>query len=92
MFTKVLVATNLSEASERVIGALNSLKTLETREAVLSTYENACSALSEKSVGKRTCPSGLQVGVSRTARPFSSFSLSHGFSTGRVALWMTALI
>jgi len=35
MFSKMLVATDLSETSERVIGTLGSLKALGTREAVL---------------------------------------------------------
>jgi len=35
MFSKMLVATDLSETSERVISALGSLKALGTREAVL---------------------------------------------------------
>lgn len=35
MFSKMLVATELSEASERVICALGGLKALGTREAVL---------------------------------------------------------
>lgn len=35
MFSKMLVATDLSEASDRAICALGNLKNLGTREAVL---------------------------------------------------------
>ena len=35
MFSRMLVATDLLEASERVIGALGNVKHLGTREAVL---------------------------------------------------------
>jgi len=41
MFTKMLVATDLSEASERAIYALGSLKTIGTREALLIHCFNA---------------------------------------------------
>ena len=40
MFSKILVATDLSKASERVICTLGSMKALGTREALLIACMN----------------------------------------------------
>ncbi len=60
MFGKMLVATDLSEASERVVCTLGSLKRLGTREALLLHCFNIRDVGTRQPAHDHTIPAGLQ--------------------------------